>query len=99
MLSNIQNGIFTFQVFRGVCWAVFGFTLLYCSTMNSLMRQGFLMGLLFAMVMTAQLLIPNPYMPPDIRAIHALEVGCSNFIWGFTVAYFWKLSLKQPEGR
>ena len=39
---------------------------------------------------TFDLLIPNPAMPEEVRLIHALEIGASNFIFGSLLGYiFW----------
>lgn len=42
-------------------------------------------GLLFAVVMNAQLLLPNPYMPAVVRSAHLIETASSNFIFGWLV--------------
>lgn len=39
-------------------------------------------GLLFAVVMNAQILLPNPYMPEPVRMAHLVETASSNFIFG-----------------
>jgi hypothetical protein len=47
-------------------------------------------GLLFAVVMNAQLLLPNPYMPESVRMAHLVETASSNFIFGMFIG--WLLS-------
>lgn len=41
----------------------------------------------------APLLLPNPFMPPQIRLAHGLEVGISNFVFGAIVG--WALTAKR----
>jgi hypothetical protein len=51
------------------------------------LRAGIILGLCLAVLGgIAPLLLPNPYMPAQIRFAHAIEVGLSNFIFGLTVA-------------
>lgn len=45
--------------------------------------------------MNAQLLLPNPYMPTDVRLMHAIEITSSNFIWGMVIAFCWKIALNR----
>jgi hypothetical protein len=45
------------------------------------------LGLLFAVVMNAQLLLPNPYMPEPVRMAHLLETASSNFIFGVLIGW------------
>jgi hypothetical protein len=52
-------------------------------------------GLLFAVVMNAQLLLPNPYMPEPVRMAHMVETGSSNFIFGAFIG--WLLTDQVPR--
>jgi hypothetical protein len=54
-------------------------------------------GLLFAVVMNAQLLIPNPYMPEVVRITHLIETATSNFVFGLLVG--WLLARRPADGR
>ncbi len=49
-------------------------------------------GLLFAVIMSAQLLFPNPYMPREVSTAHLIETASSNFIFGALLAglMLWK---------
>jgi hypothetical protein len=42
-------------------------------------------ALLFGVVMTSQLLLPNPLMPPAVRMAHLVETSTSNFLFGWLV--------------
>ena len=44
-------------------------------------------GLLFAVVMNAQLLLPNPFMPEPVRMAHLIETASSNLIFGVFVGW------------
>jgi len=44
-------------------------------------------GLIFALVMNSQHLMPNPYMPASIRLPHFIETASSNFIWGMLITW------------
>lgn len=43
----------------------------------------------------ATLLIPNPFLPGPVRMAHLVEVGVSNFLYGFFVG--WLLTRARPE--
>ncbi len=47
---------------------------------------GLVVGLLFA-IPNAQLLIPNPFMPAEVRMVHLLETASSNFLFGWLVVW------------
>jgi hypothetical protein len=51
------------------------------------------LGSVFA-VMTAPLLLPNPYMPEPVRMAHLVETGSSNFIFGMFTG--WLLAQRHP---
>jgi hypothetical protein len=62
-------------------------------------------GLLFAVVMNAQLLLPNPFMPEAVRMTHLMETASSNFIFGLLVGWlltqrreFAKVPIAQNKG-
>jgi hypothetical protein len=44
-------------------------------------------GLLFAVVMNSQLLLPNPYMPEPVRMTHLKETASSNLLFGLLVGW------------
>jgi len=62
-------------------------------------------GLLFAVLMNAQLLLPNPYMPEAVRMTHLIETASSNLIFGLLVGWlltqrhgFAKVAIEQRKG-
>ena len=86
MKDNLQSGVYTFQAIRGVLWAAFGILLIRSLRPTDWKVTGIILGLLFACLMTAQLLIPNPYMPSGIRMTHLFETASSNLIWGIVIS-------------
>ena len=70
-----------FQILRGLMWI-----LLALPAIRMLRGQkwetALAVGLLFSVVMNAQLLLPNPFMPEEVRMMHLVETATSNFIFG-----------------
>ncbi|WP_148303835.1 hypothetical protein [Prolixibacter bellariivorans] len=54
------------------------------------MAQSLMVGLLFALLMNAQHLLPNALMVSEVRLAHFIETASSNFVWGFVIV--WLLS-------
>jgi hypothetical protein len=73
------------QVVRGAAWALIGVAVLR-SLRGSLVERALAIGALFGIVMTAGLLLPNPYMPYAVRMAHLAETSSSNFLFGVFVA-------------
>jgi len=46
-------------------------------------------GLAYAALSGAALLLPNPFLPASIRWAHLVEVGSSSLVFGFVVAVLW----------
>jgi len=85
--------MFPFQVLRGLFWIAIALPLV------RMMRGGWqetavAVGLVFAVLMTGQLLLPNPYMPDTVRMTHLVETASSNFLFGLLVG--WLLTRGQP---
>ncbi len=78
--------LFGAQALRGLLWV-----LVALPVIRALGRgQGETMvalGLLFAVVMNAGLLLPNPYMPPEVRLTHLVETASANFLFGALVGW------------
>jgi hypothetical protein len=75
-----------FQIFRAMCWVAIA--LLVVRMLKGDGRETALaLGITFAVLMNAQLLLPNPYMPEPVRMAHLLETASSNFIFGLLVGW------------
>lgn len=48
-------------------------------------ETGLAVALLFSVVMNSQLLLPNPFMPQEVRMVHLLETATSNFLFGWLI--------------
>ena len=77
-----------FQAFRALLWMAFAFPVI------SMLRHrpwlgALITGLLLSLPMNIPHIVPNPYMPPAVRATHFIETASSNFIFGMLM--FWLL--------
>jgi hypothetical protein len=86
--------LFYVQVARGLVWAAVA-TLLVRSLTGQRWQKALLCGSAFAIFMAAPLLAPNAYMPWDVRQVHMLEVGLSNFIFGVLAVFI--LERRRPS--
>jgi hypothetical protein len=84
LADNIRSGLYGFQILRGLIWTVLAMPL-FLMLNGSYWLKAIMTGLLFALLMNAQHLIPNPYFPPAVSYAHFIETASSNFIWGFII--------------
>ena len=91
MKANIQSGLYLFQIFRGFLWIFIGVLVLRLAG-GTKISSGILLGLLFTILGSSGLLLPNPVMPEMVRLAHLLETSTSSFLWGFIIAW----TLWQP---
>ncbi|MCZ6670667.1 MAG: hypothetical protein O6947_06530 [Acidobacteria bacterium] len=75
-----------FQILRGLLWVVVALPVLRMMR-GRFWESGLAVGLLFAVLMNAQLLLPNPYMPEGVRWLHLIETAPSNFLLGWCIAW------------
>jgi hypothetical protein len=86
LLENFRSGLYFFQIPRGLIWVLLALPVYY-SVEGNYIRKGVIIGLLFATLMNAQHLLPNPYFPAEVSFAHFIETYLSNFIWGFCIAW------------
>jgi hypothetical protein len=79
------------QVLRAVLWALLALPVIRMMK-GDWWEAGLAVALLFAVVMNAQLLLPNPYMPEAVRMAHLAETASSNFIFGWVIAWLLRRS-------
>jgi hypothetical protein len=86
-----------FQIVRALFWVALALPVVRILK-GQWQETALSLGLLFAVVMNAQLLLPNPYMPEPVRMAHLVETASSNFIFGWLVG--WLLTQRQelPSG-
>ena len=94
LIENIRSGLYFFQIPRGLIWVLLALPVYY-SIQGSYVRKGIIIGLVFATLMNAQHLLPNPYFPSEVSFAHFIETYLSNFIWGFSIA--WLLNWKPKK--
>ena len=80
-----------FQILRAMFWVALALPVIRMLK-GRWPETAIALGSLFA-VMTAPLLLPNPYMPEPVRMAHLVETGSSNFTFGVFVG--WLLMLRH----
>lgn len=91
VLAN-TSWLIPFQILRALLWAVIALPVIRMMK-GRWYETALAVGLLFAVVMNDQLLLPNPYMPAAVRMTHLIETASSNFIFGFVISWL----LMQPS--
>lgn len=84
-----------FQVLRALCWVVLALPIVWMLK-GGRREIALALGFTFAVLMNAQLLLPNPYMPEAVRMAHLVETASSNFIFGVLVG--WLLTARPSPG-
>lgn len=75
-----------FQVLRALLWVAIALPVVRMLK-GGWTETALALGLLFAVVMNAQLLLPNPYMPEAVRMAHLAETASSNFLFGWLLGW------------
>ena len=75
--------LFVLQIARALLWTVIAIPVIKMMK-GKWWEAGLAVALLFAMT-SAQLLIPNPLMPAEVRMAHLVETVTSNFLFGWLV--------------
>ena len=88
---SVATRLIPFQFARGILWTLLCLGMMRYSKGNRF-GQAIVVGLVFAVVMNAQLLIPNPLMSRGVRITHLIETASSNFLFGLLCVLFWTTS-------
>jgi hypothetical protein len=96
MKDNVESGLFFFQIFRGACWILIGL-LVMSAIKGSMIHKGVILGLLFAILGSSGLILPNPVMPDMVRMAHLVETAPSSFIWGLIIVWSFRVFSAQEE--
>jgi hypothetical protein len=75
-----------FQALRGILWALLALPVIRM-TKGRWQETAIAVGLLFAVLMNSQLLLPTPLMPEAVRMTHLVETASSNFIFGYLIVW------------
>jgi hypothetical protein len=70
------------QAVRAILWAAIAVPVIRMMK-GPLWEAGLAVALSFAVVMNTQLLLPNPFMPREVRMVHLVETASSNFLFGW----------------
>ncbi len=81
--------IFPFQIVRGLIWASLAFVIMLIME-DGWREKALAVALVFSVLPASLLLLPNPYMPDQIRMAHFVEIISSNFLFGFITAWLLK---------
>ncbi|MEN8374819.1 MAG: hypothetical protein ABFS34_05165 [Gemmatimonadota bacterium] len=84
------------QVGRGLIWAAIAMPIVRMMR-GPRWETALTLGVLFSVLMSAGLLMPNPILPVDVRMVHLVEVSASNFLFGLVVG--WLLTPGYTIGR
>lgn len=91
-LANTFKGdasIIPFQFVRGLIWI--GLALVILRMMKGgVWEKAIVVGLLFGLLITTQLMFPNPYMPASVQLAHFIETSTSTFIYGALIGRAFK---------
>lgn len=80
------------QIVRAILWTAIALPVIRMMKGGRL-ETALAIGVLFSVVMNAQLLLPNPYMPEAVRMAHLAETASSNFLFGAFIG--WLLSKRH----
>ena len=70
------------QAVRAILWAAIAVPVIRMMK-GRWWEAGLAVALLFGVVATSLLLLPNPLMPREVRMVHLLETASSNFLFGW----------------
>lgn len=86
-----------FQLFRGFLWALIGYVVVMNTPGATRRERVFLTGLALSVGLAFPILVPNEYMPFDVRKVHFVELLVENFLFGALIALlFWSKRGKNP---
>jgi hypothetical protein len=75
-----------FQILRSMCWVAIALPIV--RMLKGDWRETTLaLAVTFSVLMNAQLLLPNPFMPEAVRMAHLVETASSNFLFGLIVGW------------
>ncbi|MGD8192857.1 hypothetical protein ACQCN2_23220 [Brevibacillus ginsengisoli] len=81
-----------FQLFRGLLWS--GLSVIIIHSLNTKGWKTYIItGLLFSILITSPLILPNAYMPAPVRLGHSIELFTSMFAFGILSIIIFKNKL------
>jgi hypothetical protein len=85
-----------FQLMRALFWVALALPVIQMMKGQRL-ETAVTVAVLFGVLMTARLFLPNPYMPESVRMAHFVETGSSNFLFGLFLT--WLLTAQRALGK
>jgi len=95
-LLRDDPGLLLFQVVRSFAWTGIAVVLL-ARFRGSTAWAALVVGLAFAVFMNAGLLLPNPFMPEEVRMAHLVETTTSNLLFGALLVVIVVLPQRAPS--
>ena len=85
---DISTGyLFLLQIGRGLVWILIALPVI--KMMNGKKwENALILGCMFAVIHSVQIVIPNPLMPTAVRMVHLVELLVSLFSFGFIIGLF-----------
>jgi hypothetical protein len=87
--------IISLQLFRALIWVAVAAPIIRMMK-GPWWEAALAVALLFAVLMNAGLLAPNPFMPRVVRMTHLIETASSNFIFGWCLVWL-LLRVREPR--
>lgn len=91
-----QTWLVLLQMLRGLMWIALALPVIRMMK-GAWWEAALAIAFLFAVVMNAQLILPNAFMPEAVRMTHLLETASSNFIFGGAVGWVLKSRVTGAE--
>ncbi len=79
-----------FQLTRGLMWAGLGYAAIVGLGNAKAWERFILVGLILSVGLATPLLLPNEFIPPEVRGGHFFELLAENFLFGMLVALFFR---------
>jgi hypothetical protein len=84
------------QIVRALMWTALAVPVIRMMK-GSWWEAGLAVSLLFSVVMCSQLLLPNPFMPEEVRMVHLLETATSNFLFGWLIVFILRVPRRSAS--
>jgi hypothetical protein len=87
--------IFLLQLARGLLWVGLALPMVFMMK-GERWETSLALGLLFGLLLTTPLLLPNPYLSTSVRLVHFIETATSTFVYGCLIGW-WLRPLLVPR--
>lgn len=94
--APVATQVIPLQCVRGLLWTALVWVMIRC-VRGSRYAVAISVALVLAIVMNAQLLLPNPVLARDIRIVHLIETALTNFIFGLICVAVWSTAARGDD--